>query len=434
MMTLLVFAITILLLVGLHELGHFLVAKKFNVYVDEFAIGFGPKLLARRFGETLYSLRLLPLGGYVRIAGEDAIATEVDSSIPSERLLTSQPGYVKLLISLAGPITNILITLLIFIALFWIIGIPYQRLPGTIPDTPAYGQLQFGDEIISLDGVPIYSPQDITRVIDASKGEEIDFVIRRDGEIISYLIRPRFDPEQQRYIIGIFIGPPFTNHILSLGERSFLYRAGVRAGDRIIAVEGERINGMRLATDHLGQLLPTDTINLTILREERTMEIVLTTTAVALEDIFADITVEILPHTYRRLGFLRGISAGVEQLGDFIGLIYISIRMIVVREVPLGEAVTGPVGIVHMVGEGIRAGPHVFFFFLALLSLSLGLFNLIPFPALDGSRAVFALYEIVVRRPFPPRAESVIHTGGFILLLTLILLITYHDIVRFFFR
>ncbi len=433
-MTLLVFAITILLLVGLHELGHFLVAKRFKVYVDEFAIGFGPKLIARRFGETLYSLRLLPLGGYVRIAGEDVILTEVDSSIPRERLLTSQPGHVKLLISLAGPIANILVTLLIFISLLWITGIPYQRLPGTIPNTPAHGQLQRGDTIISLAGVPIYSWHDLTQVIAASKGEEIDFLIRRDGEILSYSIRPRFDPERERYVVGIFIGQPLTNHILNLAEGSFLFREGVRAGDRIIAVEEESIEGMTLALFHVRQILPANTINLTVLREEIEMEIVLATTGVAPEDIFAGITVETLPVSYRRFGFFCGISTGVEQLGEFIGLIYSSIRMIITREVPLDAAVTGPIGIAHMVGEGIRAGPRVFFKFLALLSLSLGLFNLIPFPALDGSRALFALYEIGARRPFPPRIESLIHTGGFILLLALILLITYSDIMRFFFR
>lgn len=433
-MTLLVFALTILLLVGLHELGHFLVAKRFKVYVDEFAIGFGPKLIARRFGETLYSLRLLPLGGYVRIAGEDATSTEVDSSIPHERLLSSQPGYVKLLISLAGPIANALTTLLIFIFLLWIIGLPYQRLPGTIPDTPAHGRLQLGDEIISLAGVPIYSRHDITRVIAASKGEEIEFVIRRDGEILSYSIRPRFSLERESYVVGIFIGQPFTNRILNLGEESFLFRAGARANDRIIALNGERIEGMTLAFFHVEQLLPTDTINLTVLRGERKIEIVLVTTDVAPEDIFAGITIETLPISYRRFGVFRGISTGVGQLGEFIGLIYSSIRMIVTREVPLGAAVAGPVGIAHMLGEGIRAGPRVFFYFLALLSLSLGLFNLIPFPALDGSRALFALYEIVARRPFPPRAESMIHAAGFILLLALILLITFNDIMRLFFR
>ncbi|MCI2425128.1 RIP metalloprotease RseP [Candidatus Acetothermia bacterium] len=428
-MTLVVFAITILLLVGLHELGHFLIAKKFKVYVDEFAIGFGPRLIARRFGETLYSLRMLPLGGYVKIAGEDTMSAEVDSAIPRERLLTAKPGYVKLLISLAGPAANILVTLVIFISLFWIVGIPYQRISGTIPDTPAHGQLQFGDTIISLNGVPIYNPHDVTAIIAASKGEEIDFLIQRDGEIRLYLIRPRFDPERGHYAVGILIGSPFTNRILSLEEGSFLANAGLQAGDRIIAIEGERIDGIRLALFHIEQILPADTLNLTLLRGEREMEIVLTTTGVAPEEIFTSIIVERLPANYRRFGFFRGISAGVEQLGAFIRLIYISIL-----EIPLGEAVVGPVGIVHMVGEGIRAGPHVFFSFLALLSLSLGLFNLIPFPALDGSRALFALYEIVVRRPFPPRVESLIHTGGFILLLVLILLITYNDIMRFFFR
>ena len=163
MITFLLLIGTILVLVGVHEGGHFLAAKLTGAYVKEFAIGFGPKLVSHRIGETLYSIRALPFGGYVRLAGEDR--EETDSEIPKGRLLYNRPPFVRILISLAGPSANLLMTLLVLVLALWISGVPLVQVAALIPGKPAEVKLLPGDRIISIAGVPTYTVEDLDRAI-----------------------------------------------------------------------------------------------------------------------------------------------------------------------------------------------------------------------------------------------------------------------------
>ncbi|HDS29304.1 MAG TPA: PDZ domain-containing protein, partial [Candidatus Acetothermia bacterium] len=190
--TFLVFAGSILVLVGVHEAGHFLVARAFGVYIKEFAIGFGPKLFAFRGKETQYALRLIPFGGYVKMAGEDQL--EQNSVIPSHRMLYSKPPYARALISLAGPMTNLAFAFLITLAVLWALSFPVMQVSDVVPGTPAASTLQFGDRILEMQGRRILTRDQITDAVAATAGRPLQILLERDGDRRTVSIQPEFVP------------------------------------------------------------------------------------------------------------------------------------------------------------------------------------------------------------------------------------------------
>ncbi|MEA1871383.1 MAG: RIP metalloprotease RseP [Candidatus Bipolaricaulota bacterium] len=431
MITLLLFLGTIIVLVGVHEGGHFLAAKLLGVYVKEFAIGFGPRLASIRRGETRYSIRAIPFGGYVSMAGEDR--EETDPEIPTEKLLYSKPPFTRILISLAGPASNLLMTLVVVTFSLWTFGIPLVQVSGLVPGKPAAVSLLPGDRIISVTDVTIYTSADLDRAVQGSQGEPVEVLIEREGERHTFTITPQFDEEAGRYLIGIYPSPiTYTNRLSALEPSSVPFASGLRAGDTIVSVEGVATEVGGDVLRRVNQSLPTDSIEVTVLRagveESHTMQ----TTGLDFNGIFAGVTFSDLGVTYRRPGFIKGIAMGAGEFAGYVQLIVQWIRGVVAGRIAASETVAGPIGIARMLGDWAQEGASVFLHLFAYLSLSLGLLNLIPFPALDGSRAAFALYEIIRGRPIPPQREGMIHAIGFFILIALMLLITYQDILKLF--
>lgn len=432
MITLLIFIGTILVLVGIHEGGHFLAAKLSGVYVKEFAIGFGPKLLSIRRGETRYSIRAIPFGGYVSMAGEDS--AEEDSEIPREKFLYSKPPSTRILISLAGPVANLLTTLVVLIMALWVFGAPLIQVADLIPGGAAEAVLLPGDRIISIANIPIYTDGDLTRAVQGSEGEPIEVTVERDRERYSFMIAPRFNETAGRYLIGIRPNLiVFTNTLSApLDHASIFFAAGLRAGDAIVAVEGVTVQTGFDIVARVNELLPADTIAVRILREWEEREFVLQTAGLDLAQLLAGVEFTDLGIGRRRLGFIGGIATGARQFAGFVRSIGEMIRGLTTGRLVPGATIAGPVGIARILGESARRGMSLFLQIFASLSLSLGLLNLIPFPALDGSRATFALYELIRRRPIPVEREGMIHAIGFFILIALMLFITYQDILNLF--
>lgn len=431
MITLLIFIGTILVLVGVHEGGHFLVAKLVGVYVEEFAIGFGPKLLAFSGRETRYSIRAIPFGGYVRMAGEDR--EETSPEIPAARLLYNKPPLARILISLAGPAANLLITLLVALVALWSFGLPFLQVADTIPGKPAFVVLQPGDRAVAIAGRPVYNTEAVSQIIQESKGEPVEFLVERNGKLERFTITPRFDPLEERYLVGAYFLPiTYTNELLSLDPSSPFFRAGLRQSDRIVAVEGETVKTAIGIINRLNELLPTDSLTVTVLRGGEEIQLLVSTIELDLNEIFTGITFADLGIDTRRPGLLAGLTLGAGQFSEDFRLMVQTLRGILTGRIAASEAVTGPIGIARLLGEGLQLGPSIFLRLFSFLSLSLGLFNLIPFPALDGSRVAFALYELLRGKPIPPQREGMIHAIGFLLLIALMLLITYQDILRLF--
>ena len=431
MITFLLFMGTILVLVGVHEGGHFMAAKATGVYVEEFAIGFGPKLFAVGKGETRYSLRAIPFGGYVRLAGEDT--QKETPGIPSDRLLYSKPPLTRIGISIAGPAMNLLTTFLVAVFALWGFGIPLLQVADTVPGKPAASMLQPGDRVLAIDGHPVYSVNALSALIQRTHGAPVDFFIRRAGANRHIKITPVFNKGEGRYLVGAYFLPvAYTNVIKSLDPSSPLIHAGLRAGDRIVAIAGEPVTTGVGIVNRLNKLLPVDSISLTVLRAGKRLQFTVSTAGMSIDQLLTGVTLSDFGKEVRHPGLIAGIVLGAGQFADELRMMGDLFHGMLTGQISPAKSVAGPIGIAKILGEGMHQGGSVFLWIFSYLSLSLGILNLIPFPALDGSRAAFAAYELVTRRPIPPAREGMIHLIGFFILLGLMLLVTYQDILRLF--
>jgi len=340
--TLAAFLITIGFIILIHEGGHFTVAKLARMWVHELAIGLGPPLLRFRLKETQYSLRLLPFGGYVRVAGDET-STEEDAEVPKERLFPNRPPLARMAMVLAGPVNNIIAAFIIMIFVVGLIGIPYLEVHQTSEGAPAAQFLKPGDRITKIDNRPLYFIAQLQQAVQrqGEAGLPVTLEVQRGKQILHFSIQPKL--EDGRYIIGVYF-----------------------------SASG--------ATQHVP--------------------------------------------------FPANIVIGAIWMKEVVVAQYLGFKAIFRGKVPAGEALTGPVGIASLVGRYFAQGLLPFLTLVALLSLLIGLFNLIPFPALDGSRAAFILYELVRGKPIPPEREGWVHYIGFIILMGLMLLITYNDILK----
>jgi len=431
MITFLIFVGTILVLVGLHEAGHFFTAKAFGVYVKEFAIGFGPKLLAVRGKETRYTIRAIPFGGYVRMAGEDR--RETSEEIPADRFLYNKPPLTRAIISLAGPFSNLLLAFLVTLVVAWSIQLPILQVADAIPGMPAEGTLTAGDRILSMNGRTVYTMDHITEAIQRSNGQAIAVDLVRGGENLTLSLVPSYSEDEARYLIGAYFNSvALTNELTSVAASSLFASVGLEPGDRIVAVEGEPVGTGVAFLVLLDERLPAEVLSVTIMKDERTFDVELPVSGRSTDDVTAGIEFANLGIDLHRANVMGGIGLAWRQFAGYVTMMAQVVRGIVTGNVAAGEVLQGPVGVARTLGQGLAMGPIVFFQLLAFLSLNFGLLNLVPFPALDGSRAAFALYESIRRRPIPPEREGLIHALGFLVLIGVMILITYQDIARLF--
>lgn len=320
-----------LLVILLHELGHFTVAKLVGIKVNEFAIGMGPKLMQKRSGETIYTLRALPVGGYVKMEGEDE-----DSTDP--RSFNKASPLSRIAVLAAGAIMNFVLAIVVLSIVAFYTGVPTTTIK-TTPNSPAEvsGVLP-GDTILSINNVDIKSWNDITETVSKlPSNEEIEIKVLRDGNEKVFSIMPTTD--EGRTIIGI----------TSIYERSLWL----------------------------------------------------------------------------------GIKGGIENTLYFLKLMFNFIGMLFRGQVSSNDF-AGPIGVINEVGQAAKLGFINLLFILGFISVNLGFFNLLPIPALDGSRIVFILIELIRGKPMDPNKEGVVHLVGFVFLISLMLLVTYKDILKLF--
>ncbi|MFO8034955.1 MAG: RIP metalloprotease RseP [Candidatus Bipolaricaulota bacterium] len=422
MMTLLIFLGFILVLVGVHEGGHFLMAKLTGIAVEEFALGFGPPIWSRKRGETRYSVRLLPLGGFVRLAGE----TESAGQMPLERTYYGRPAWARLALSAAGPAANVLLALAVLMVAVWSVGVPGIRVAGLFPDAPAQEALQVGDQILRIDGRRIWLPEDLGPAIQQAAPGEVSFELLRDGERLTVEVTPQYSEQDELYRVGSYFAPQvLLTKLTALPPNAPLAKAGLQEGDRIVAACERGIDSAQefasaweqgcreISVQRNGELL-----SFTLHEQE-------------LAELVAGAEFERLPLAHRRAG-IDGIRLSFRLLTQALTDFVHGIRLMVAGEVRAEDAIAGPVGIAGILSEGVQAGAWPSLILVALLSLNLAIINVLPFPALDGARMVFSLWELVTRRKVSPVVENAVHTVGFIILLAVLLLITFWDVLRLF--
>lgn len=326
------------LLIFIHELGHFLVAKRAGVLVYEFALGFGPKLFGIKRGDTVYTLRAVPLGGYVRMAGMDPTEEEVER----HQSFKYKPLRTRMAVIFAGPFMNFVLAAVLFAAIFLIQGYPvasttvHEVMPGHPAETAG---IEAGDRIVAIQGREIENWDELAHTIETSPGVPLTLTVERDGSRQEITVTPR------------------------------------QVDDRVL--------------------------------------------------------IGIVPQAvFERAGLFRAVTGGVEYTAQLTAMIITFLGQMIVNQAPLD--VGGPVRIVSEIGVAAEQGMVMLLNMAAFLSVNLGLFNLFPIPALDGSRLMFLGWEGITRRPINPEKEGTFHLVGFALLLMLIVVITYNDIRQLF--
>lgn len=330
-----------LLLIVIHEFGHFIAAKLCNVKVNEFAVGFGPKLLKKQYGETLYSVNLIPLGGYCAMEGEDE-----DSS--DDRAFCKKKPLQRFFIVANGAIFNLILGLII-------VGV--SLIPNTNGDllgtttvakfaensvSSEYG-LKVGDEIISVDGRKVFTDRDLSYTFTNVADGTVDIVVRREDEKVS-LPDVHFDTEQ--------------------------------------------IDGINVIK-----------FDFWILGEEKTF-------------------LNLVEHTFK-------------TTFSYCRIVWFSFIDLITGKYGI-SAMSGPVGITATVGEVAKQNILNVLPIMALITINLGIFNLLPLPALDGGRLLFILIELIARKPIPQKFEGFVHAAGFVILLGLMIVIAAKDIITLF--
>lgn len=370
-MSIIIFIIVLVVLILAHEFGHFIVAKKSGIRVDEFGIGFPPKIFSKKIGETRYSLNWIPFGGFVKIFGEESNAESILDP-DSARSFINKKRKTQAFVIVSGVIFNMLLAVALLSAGFMIgmpvsdsdslvIGKGYEitdarpTLINVLNGSPAMeAGLKAGDRILSVatrtDNVDILNADNVSQFIASHSGEEIAFVYERKGEVVLAQIVPKrgVSPDDaERAAIGTLIG---------------------NVGTLKLPIHKSFVEGI-------------------ILTLEMTKLI-----AVALG------------------GFLLSaftLSADLSQ-------------------------VAGPVGIVGLVGDAAALGFVALLNFTAIISIHLALINLLPFPALDGGRLIVIGIEAIKKSPIKPKIVNTVNTAGFILLILLMLAVTYSDIIKLF--
>ena len=335
------------LIIFVHEFGHYIVAKLAGVRVEEFALGMGPKLISTKRGDTVYSLRAFPLGGFCRMAGESGNQEFSPTTIIDPGRFDQKPVLARMGVVVAGPLMNFLLAILLFSLMFTFLGIP-QGYTTTIGEvrvgSPAEGVgLQPGDKIIQINDTKVNTWSEMVQIINGNAGVPLQLQVEKAGKLQTLKVTPQVDPDTKVGLIGI---------------------------------------------------TPRDVI-------------------------------------WQKIGLIAGLREGLSRTWEITAMTVLGLIEMIKGKVS-SEGVAGPVGIIQLIGESARFGFIYLINLTALISINLGLLNLLPIPALDGSRLLFMLVEAVRGKPVNPSKENFVHLIGFVLLMALMLLVTYKDLVRIF--
>ncbi|MBN2558872.1 MAG: RIP metalloprotease RseP [Clostridia bacterium] len=420
-MTIVIAIIALSVIIFVHELGHFLAAKAVGIKVLEFALFMGPKLFSFEKNGTIYSIRAIPIGGFVSMEGEEK---EVDS----DTSYSGMPAYKKIIAVAAGPAANFIFAILLLFILFLSSGYTLDENVVVNPRMAAYeAGVRDGDRIVSIDGRRVYDPLDLTILLYTNKGEPVEIVYVSDGEKITTTAMP----EKKGGIIHRinFIPEGETNVVASIEQDSNGYLAGLRAGDVITAVNGEPVAD-RYEIDSVMKKFTGGMLEVTVLRNGGELKFEFAA-AVSEQPEYYDLGIYYKGSpTNVWTAFKHSVKYSISTLRAVL----LSIAWVVTGTVRFSEMM-GPVGIVTTIGETIKQETFGMFLIsltgmMAFISLNLGLMNLIPFPALDGSKIVIHSIEWIRKKPFPMEKTAWITIAGFILLLALLVFATYNDIAR----
>ncbi len=447
--TIAILAVVLGVLVFVHELGHFLAAKLFRVWVHRFAIGIGKPVPWLKFhsGETEWAIAWLPLGGYVKMASreEDPASSVLEghsaADVPPDRVFEARPIWQRMVIILAGVTLNALFAWMIFTGLAWKNGrhfnptttighINARRLP---PEAKELASLPDRTRIVSINGHEVHSWDDVIDQITASSKNAIDLVFANHAPISIPLHR---DALLQRAQLAAEAIEPLQSAVIgSLSVGYPALRAGLAVGDSIVAVDSFPVAMWSNAVEHIRRAAGRQ-IALTVIRKGAPLTISLTPRAE--REVPGDTTSAMIgrigaapksDYKSEPLGLGGALQAGFQATVDAAGTIFRTIRGLFSRNVSI-DNVGGPILIGQLAAQQARAGLDNLLAFMAIISINLAVVNLLPIPVLDGGAFLILLVEGIIRRPLPSRLREAVSLVGLALVILMMVVAFKNDIVR----
>ncbi len=423
------------ILIIVHEVGHFIAARAAGVTVERFSIGFGPRIAKFTRGETEYAISLIPLGGYVKMAGMDPSEGEGDAA-PGPRTFLGKRIGVRALIVSAGPVTNFVWAFIVYTGVLWASGLPTlgeplvgEVAPGSVADSAG---LRLGDRIVSVDGVEVANWAEVVEQAGEGEADRYDLVVRRhDGTEVPVVLEavPDSAGGAPRLDLTAFV-PPVVGDVLRGGPADL---AGIRSGDRVLSVDGISVETWNGLGDIIRMRADTE-VEIVWQRDGETMRAVVT--PVESEEPVGTTGVQ----RVGQIGVMRTWDVRDLGLGESIVTGFrITVSNVVliaqffwglVRGQIATEMLGGPIRVVQLASESARWGASYFFSFMAFLSLNLFLINLFPLPILDGGHLVLLGLEKVRGRRLTDRQLMVWQQIGLIFFVGLMIVMIVVDTLR----
>jgi regulator of sigma E protease len=427
--TLLSFAFVLGVLVFIHELGHFLAAKRIGIKVLKFQLGFNPTILSFKRGDTEYGIGALPLGGYVKMAGENP--DEARSGRSDEFL--SRSKWERFQVLFMGPAMNLALAfVLTAVVLYQGAQVPvFEDQPvviGSIAEgSPASKvDLRRGDRIVSVAQRSVDTWEQFYLEVATTVNRSIDLGVVRDGVERAINLTP-VPAKDTRFEVGdVGVLPDVHPHVPTVNPDEPADRAGVKPGDVVVAVDGKTITFRTQLREAIASH-PGREITLSVLRDGKPLDIRVTPDKRG--DIgwlgigLSDATKSVKP------GVVEAVRLSVEKNVQYAGLIFETVWGLVTRETS-PKQLMGPVAIAQLSGESAQLGWIALFSLMASISLNLGLLNLLPIPVLDGGHILIMALEGLARRDFSSRVKEKMLVAGFVVLMMLMVTVIYNDLTR----
>ena len=439
-MTIVYFIIALGVLVFVHEFGHFIMAKKQGIGVEKFSLGFGPKLFSFTRGETTYLISALPFGGYVKLMGEDPDNPDESKEIPPEKSYSRRPIYQRSLVVCAGPIMNLVLALFIMPVVFMIGRVEpvyLEQKPVVVgvrrDSVGEEAGLKKGDEILKVGDAEPATWKEFLDYVILNGNKKIDLSVRRDGQVITKRVTIEESPETHTGTLGIEPGYFIGNEpvIDEVSPSSAAAEAGLRPGDEILQIDQAPVESWTDMSDKVG------------INQGKALSLLVRRGGEA-------VTLSLVPRYDDGMKkWLMGVKKNTDREGDAY----------VLRRYPFGEAFVrgfeenlklskltlsvlgrlvmfqlsyktlgGPIRIAQASAMAAKSGLPNFLYFLAFLSLQLGILNLLPMPVLDGGHLLFFGVEAIRRKPLSTRVRQTAEQVGFFLLISLMLAVTLNDV------
>ena len=423
-------ALVLGVLVFVHELGHYLVAKFCGVRVEVFSLGFGKRLWGFRKGDTDYRISLLPLGGYVKMSGENPM--EARTGDPGE--FTSHPRWQRFLIAIAGPAMNVILAIVVLTAVYKFHHqyVAVERQPVTVikvsPGSAAEkAGLRTGDRLTQVGSIQNPNWEQALTEFAINAGQPVDVKVLRDGQTSSMKLTPQATGSDNRGEVGLI--PPDEMTVGTLESDMPAAKVGIKEGDVLLSANGKPLEKL---PDLLALLQQTKdgSVQLTVLRDNRELQFSLSPQlATNGRGTEKEYRIGVSPVAIERLPLGRAFASAYADCKENSLLIFRLVGKMLEYKVSIKQ-MSGPIGITIISGEAAKIGFWKLMEIMALISLNLAIFNLLPIPILDGGLMLMLLIEGIMRRDIKQEIKERVYQAAFVFLILFAAVVIYNDLAK----